>query len=210
MRRASLAFALVALATLTLGARPANATVDAVLRYTVPYQHLSTDDVCLMRLPVLARFGIPAAALTEASLTATRVLQQFPSRHYANVNLAAPGKKLVHTYVSDRITTNGVWEYAMKLDVTRLATAGGTSIAGRTRTIRTAKLALIAIAKNLEDASQGSYQLTLTFTGLPSQAGLPGTELHATTLDAYSVDHPLLNAYISELIDVEGSCPQWE
>ncbi len=64
------------------------------------------------------------------------------------------------------------------------------------------KLALIAIAKNLEDASQGSYQLSVTFTGLP------GTELQATTLDAYSVDSPLLNAYISELIDVEGSCPE--
>ncbi|MCC6624463.1 MAG: hypothetical protein IT385_24655 [Deltaproteobacteria bacterium] len=200
-------FALATLALGTLGTIPAHATVEGFIQYTVPYKSVQTDDICFMRLPMLAQFGIPQAAVTVASLTPTAILKNFPTPQFVNINLAAPTKRMVHTYVSDAITSTGVWEYTMKLDVSALSTANGTTLAGRTSTIKSAKLALLAIARNMDDLSDGNYRLRVTFTGLPSQTGVVGTKLYATTQYAYTATSPLLVAYENELIDVEGSCP---
>lgn len=198
---------LIALATTALVSLPAHATVEGYILYNVPYRSVQTDDICFMRLPLLASFGIPQAALAQASLTPTQVLQDFPTPHYFNNNLAAPTTPMVHTYVSDAITSTGVWEYSMKLDVRALAAANGTTATGRAATIRAAKLALLAIARNMDDLSDGNYRLRVTFIGLPSQTGLPGSTLNASTRYPYTSTSPLLIAYERELIDVEGSCP---
>jgi len=186
---------------------PAQATVEGYILYNVPYQHLQADDVCFMRLPLYTSFGIPTASVTLASLTPTAILKDFPTRSYVNVNLAAPTKLMVHTYVSDAVTANNVWEYTMKLNVSALSVANGTTTAGRSATLKAAKLALLAIARNMDNISDGNYRLKVTFTGLPSQNALPGTRLNATTVFAYTSTSPLLIAYDRELIDVEGSCP---
>jgi hypothetical protein len=192
----------------SLVAVPAQATVDAIIQYNIPYRSIQTDDICFMRLPLYTSIGIPAAVLTEASLTPTQILKDFPRRQYVNLNLAAPARAMVHTYVSDSVTPAGVWEYTMKLDVTALSTYNGTSLTGRTNTYRSAKLALLAIARNLDDVSNGSYRLKVTFVGLPSATSVPGTKLNATTAYPYTSASPLLIAYERELIDVEGSCPE--
>lgn len=199
--------ALTALAAATLGSSPALATVEGYILYNVPYQSVQTDDVCFMRLPLLASFGIPQAALAQATLAPTQIRQDFPTPHYFNNNLAAPATPMVHTYVSDAITTTGVWEYTMKLDVRALAAANGTTASGRAATIKAAKVALLALARNMDDLSDGNYRLRVTFVGLPSQVGLTGTTLYASTRYPYTSTSSLLTSYERELIDVEGSCP---
>jgi hypothetical protein len=188
-------------------ATPVSATVEAFLEYNVPYAQPQTGDICLRRLPVLASLGVPGAAVAQASLKPTRVYKDFPAPSYVNINLAATTPPMVHTYVSDSINEAGEWRYSMKLDVSALAAANGGTLDGRARTIRAAKLALLAIAKDLEDLSAGNYYLRATFVGLPSQSGLAGTPLHATTVYAYSVASPLLGQYEAELLDQHGSCP---
>jgi hypothetical protein len=191
--------------------RAAEATVEGYAMYNVPYQHRQTSDICFMRLPVLASFGIPQAVLAQASLAPTQVLKDYPSRSYVNINLASPARPMVHTYLSDGVTVSGVWEYSMKLDVTALAAYNGTTVAGRQATIRSAKLALLAMARNMEDLSHGNYRLRVTFVGLPSQTGLTGTKLYASTLYAYTVESPLIQAYENELLNRGGSCNlDWE
>lgn len=186
---------------------PAQATVEGYILYNVPYQHLQTDDICFMRLPLYTSFGIPTASMAAASLTPTAILKDFPTKSYVNVNLAAPAKLMVHTYVSDAVTSSNVWEYTMKLDVTALAAANGTTATGRKATIKAAKLALLAISRNMDDISDGNYRLKVTFTGLPSQVGLVGTKLNASTIYPYTSTSALLIAYDRELINTEGSCP---
>jgi len=199
--------ALTALVSTMAVALPAQATVEGYVLYNVPYQHPQTDDVCFMRMPLYASFGIPTASMANATLSPTAILKDFPTKTYFNNNLAAPTKLMVPTYVSDAVTATGVWEYTMKLSVTALATANGTTTAGRSATIKSAKLALLAIARNMDDISDGNYRLKVTFVGLPVQNGVPGTKLNATTAFPYTSTSPLLVAYDRELIDVEGSCP---
>ena len=201
---------LVALSALLFSfvAVPAQATVDAIIQYNIPYQSIQTDDICFMRLPLYTSIGIPAAVLTQASLTPTQILKDFPRRTYVNLNLAAPARAMIHTYVSDSVTAAGVWEYTMKLDVSALSTYNGTTLAGRSATYKSAKLALLAIARNLDDVSNGNYRLKVTFVGLPSSTSVLGTKLNATTAYPYTSTSPLLIAYERELIDVEGSCPE--
>lgn len=197
---------LAALAT-TAFAAPAQATVEGYILYNVPYKHVQTDAICFMRLPLLASFGIPQASLAQATLAPTQIRKDFPTATYFNNNLAAPAKLMVHTYVSDAVTATGVWEYSMKLDVRALATANGTTASGRASTIKSAKLALLALARNMDDLSNGNYRLSVAFIGLPSQTGLAGTALNATTRFPYTSTSALLIAYENELIDVDGSCP---
>lgn len=197
---------LTALAALAATA-PAHATVEGYILYNVPYLSVQTDDVCFMRLPLLSSFGIPAAQVTLASLAPTAIRKDYPTPQFININLAAPAKAMVHTYLSDAITASGVWEYSMKLDVSALSAHNGLTTSGRASTVKAAKLALLTIARNLDDLSNGSYRLRVTFTGLPSQSGLAGTKLNATTVYPYTATSALLIAYETELIDREGSCP---
>ena len=63
----------IAFITALAAGAPAGATVEGYILYNVPFQSVQTDDVCFMRLPLLTSFGIPAAQMAQASLTATAV-----------------------------------------------------------------------------------------------------------------------------------------
>jgi hypothetical protein len=190
----------------TASALPAHATVDAFMELNVPYRELQTDDVCFMKSKMWAVIGIPQGSVMNGAFRPVYVFQDqnrtaFP---YVNVNVLATTPALVPSYVSDS-WAGTVVEYRMKLDVTKYAVANGTTLAGRTKTITTAKLAVLAMARNL--ARMGSaYRLWITFVGLPSQTGIVGTKLYATTSSAYTASSTLLAAYERELVNRSRSC----
>lgn len=193
--------------SLVLASSSAQATVDVFLPYYVPYYEPQSGDVCLMRQTMLASLGIPQASTMRATAAKAQTYTEEPSVHFSNINLAGTTPAMVPTYVSDGVATDGTWEFAMKLNVTALATAMGTTVTGRRATVFAAKLYLLAMAQNMAKLSNGKYRLKVTFTGLPSQTGLPGTTLYATTSSPYSAVSPLLAAYRKELINVTASCP---
>jgi hypothetical protein len=204
MRHVRLFVALMVLAA----AAPARATVDALLDYQVPYQHLQTDDVCFLHQTMWAEIGIPPASLMRAVFAPNQIFNEtgLPTP-YVNINLAATHPAMVASYVSDSYAGN-VLTYEMSLDVTKLEAANGSTVAGRSATVKSAKLALLAVARSVAGlAGAGSWKLRVTFVGLPSQTGLTGTKLYATTQYAYGPGSPLLTAYEQELINVGGSCP---
>src|SRR5688500_346097 len=106
-----------ALALLSLLPRVARATVESFLPYYVPYYHPQTGDLCLMVQRLLTEVGIPPASQMRASAAPTQTFTDVPKPHYVNINVAATRPEMVTTYVSDAVTPAGVWEYAMKLDV---------------------------------------------------------------------------------------------
>lgn len=194
---------LFALALVVAASTPARATVDAFLEYTIPYQHLQTEDVCLTRQTMLASIGIPAGSVMRATFSPNAIFNE--NGGFTSINLIATTPPMVAAYVSDRYI-GATMEYRMTVDVTALSAANGNTVAGRAATVRAAKLALLAMSDNLRALSNGNYRLWLTFIGLPTQTGLSGTRLHATTQYPYSGFSTLLPAYQRELIDVGGSC----
>lgn len=196
---------LLAVVALVAVSVPARATVDAFLQYTTPYQQLQTDDTCMTRQTMLASIGIPAASLMEATFSPNAVYNQ-NSGGFINTNVLATAPAMVPGYVSDSFS-GAVWEYSMTLDVSALSAANGSSLAGRTQTVRSAKLALLAMSENMRTLSNDLYRLRITFFGLPNQTGLPGTRLYAVTQFPYSAPSALLAAYRRELINSHGTCP---
>ncbi len=192
---------------LALFAAPAQATVDGFIDYYVPYFHPQTEDICLMKQTMFTAFGVPETSQMHGTLAPTRTFSDQPSSRYININLAGTSPAMVGTYVSDTVTSTGVFEFAMRLDVTALATANGTGREGRAATIKASKLFLISMAQNMAALSDGKYRLRLQFVGLPSQVDLPGTALYANTSYPYSAGSPLLAAYRGELINVQDTCP---
>jgi hypothetical protein len=198
----------VALVVLSVAA-PAGATVDALLDYQVPYQHLQTDDVCFLHQTMWAEIGIPPASLMRAVLAPNQIFNEtgLPTP-YVNINLAATQPAMAAAYVSDSFAGN-ILTYEMSLDVTKLAAANGSTVAGRSATVKSAKLALLALSRSLAGlAGAAGWRLRVTFVGLPSQTGVSGTKLYATTQYAYGPGSPLLAAYEQELVNVGGSCPK--
>lgn len=184
----------------------AQATVEGFIDYTVPYYHPQTGDICLRSVPMLAEFGVPQHSLMRGTLAPTKVFAEAPTPRHININLVATEPAMVGSYVGDWVNEKGEYAYSMKLDVTALAESNGTSVTGRAATILAAKLFLIAMSQNMQSLSPSQWWLRVEFIGLPSQAGLPGTKLHAKTHWAYGPLSPLLAAYREELINLEGSC----
>ena len=92
-------------------------------------------------------------------------------------------------------------EYEAELDLTDLAAENGASLEGRKETITRAKLAVLALAKNLKEGSaSGLYRLRLSFKGLPSQDDLEGEPVLASSNWPYTGASPVLAAYEKELI----------
>ena len=198
--------ALLAAALLAVPAA-SRATIDALLDYTIIYQQLQTSDRCAMRMPMLASIGIPPASAMKAVFAPTKVFNdRLTSTTYSNINLAATSPAMVASYVSDGYSGSTLI-YSMTVDVTALSVANGTTVTGRQKTVTAAKLALLAMAYTLDDMSEGNYRLTVRFVGLPSQWGLSGTKLYATTTYPYTSSSPLLSAYGDELINRDGTCP---
>lgn len=200
---------LLVAAALLLVAAPAFATVDVLLDVNVPYQQLQTDDVCFARTPMWAQVGIPVGSAIEGSLKPWMVYRQTFSgtSGHVNLNLLAEGKPIGFTFVSDAYVGT-TYEVSVVLDVTALSAANGTTVAGRTKTLRAAKLALLAVVRDLDDLTVGLWRVKVKFVGLPSQTSLPGTKLYATTSSPYSAASALLAAYTKELVNREGSCPE--
>lgn len=186
----------------------ADATIDAILDYTIAVEHPQTGDLCFRTLPMHASIGIPPASLMMGVFSPALAFNQtgVPAGHVDINVVTKSGAAPVATYVSDAIDANGVVSYEMRVDVTPVAQKNGATAAGRARTIANAKVALLSMAESLDKLSGGKYKLRVTFVGLPSQAGLSGTPLNATTSFPYSAGSPLLAKYAAELIDVGGSC----
>ncbi len=205
MRRTfALLTALIASVTV---AAPADATVDAILDYTIVYQEPQSDDFCYRTMPMHAELGIPGGSVMMAVFAPVQIFNQsgMPSR-YVDINLVSTQPPMVPTYVSDSIDANGTMNYAMKVDVTALSKANGTTSAGRLKTVRAAKLGLLSMARSMNKLSGGKYRLKVTFVGLPSQTGLPGVVLPAATTWPYTSTSPLLATLEKEWINTGGSC----
>jgi hypothetical protein len=204
--RKTIALLAALIGTVTVAA-PADATVDAILDYTIVYQEPQSEDFCYRTMPMHAELGIPGGSLMQAVFAPVQIYNQsgMPSR-YIDINLVSTQPPMVPTYVSDSIDANGTMNYAMKVDVTALAKANGTTSLGRLKTVRAAKLSLLAMARSMNKLSAGKYRLKVTFVGLPSQSGLPGVALPASTTWPYTASSPLLATLEKEWINAGGSC----
>lgn len=196
------------LAVALLVAVPAHASVDAWFDVAVPMQHPQGDDACLRKHTMIASFGVPMASVMENLITPQLAWMQASGEH-VDVNEITEGAAapLVARYVSDSFNeANGVWSYSMELDVTALSAANGTSLTGRKDTIRRAKLFLVALSENLRTLSANRFLLRVKFVGLPSQTGIAGTKLNATTSSPYSGPSALLTQYKAQMINAENMC----
>jgi MYXO-CTERM domain-containing protein len=208
--------AAIALTACLLVASGAHATVDGVFSTNIIYQDPQEEGYCYASVPVYGEVGIPSAIKAEASLSPSYALlsvsmpegwadrQVIGGRSYIDVNAISRGAGIKHSYVFDNVASgpNGdVLEYEAELDVTDLAAENGTDLAGRGKTIAQAKLALLALAKNLKESSpSGLYRLKVSFKGLPSQSGLTGEPVYASSSWPYTGASPVLAAYEKELI----------
>lgn len=191
-----------------------HATVDGILLANIIYQEPQDENVyCYSRVPVWGEIGIPPAIVAQASLAPSYAYlavsspsgwteaQVIDNRHYINLNAIARGAAIGHTYVNDAITGSGVVEYEVELDLSALSAFNGATKEGRQKTVTQAKLAMLALAKNLKDLSSvGLYRLRVSFKGLPSQSDLDGTPVYASSAWAYTGGSPVLAAYEKELI----------
>jgi hypothetical protein len=187
---------------------PAHASIDAWLELTVPMQHPQGDDACLRKHTMIASYGVPMASVMEGLITPQLAWDQASGEHVdLNEITSGAAANLVARYVSDSYNeATHVWSYNMELDVTALKNASGTTLAGRSDTVRRAKLFLVAAAENMARLSGNRFQLRVTFVGLPSQTNVPGAKLNATTIYPYSSASTLLATYKSQLINVENMC----
>jgi hypothetical protein len=192
----------------------AGATVDGIVHANILYEAPQEQDLyCYARVPVYGEIGIPVAIAAQASLAPSWAplsvsmpggytgAKEIDGRYYLNLNAISAGAAIGHTYVNDAITQSGVVEYEVELDLTALAAANGSDKAGRKKTVTQAKLAMLALAKNLkEESATGLYRLRVTFTGLPSQSDLDGEPVYASSAWAYTGASPVLAAYEKELV----------
>lgn len=203
--------------TLALTA-PAHATVDALIPAVVIAKNVQTEGYCYLKVPVAAEVGIPIGEMIAATLSPHWALRNrttsggFPEltlikgRTYVNLNEVSVGTPLKHSYLSDEYK-GSTFIYRGELDVSDVSAKNGLTLAGRRATITRTKLALLAIAKDMGLAAGPgkSWQLYLTIKGLPSQSGLGGTPVYATTSWPYTAGSTLFASYAAELIR-NGDC----
>ncbi len=199
-------------------AAPAHATVDAMIPAIVIAKNVQTEGYCYLKVPMAAEVGIPVGEMIAATLSPHWALRNrstaggfaelttIRGKSYVNLNEIAVGTPLKHTYLLDEYKGT-TFIYRAELDASDLAAKNGTTLAGRRATILKTKLALLAIAKDmaLVAGAGNPWQLHLTIKGLPSQSGLTGTPLYATTSWPYTAGSSLLAKYAAELIRA-GDC----
>lgn len=200
----NLALAFVGLA----GSMPSFATVDALIDYTIIHRQLQTDDVCYKTLPMWAEIGIPAASQMQGTLAPAWIFKQNSlGNTYVDINEISRTSGLKAEYVNDSFDAQtGVYTYSMRLDLSQHPAISDSSGKARQAIVDQAKFMLLAMNKNLGLYYPGKYKLWLTVSGLPSQTGLSGTPLPATTQYPYTAQSPLKAAFEKELINVGGSC----
>jgi len=206
------------LAILVSLAAPAHATVDALIPAIVIVKNVQTEGYCYLKVPVAAEVGIPIGEMIAATLSPHWALRNrvtaggFPElttirgTSYVNLNELAVGTPLKHTYLLDEYK-GSTFIYRAELDVSELAAKNGATLDGRRATVLKTKLALLGIAKDMGLAAGAGnpWQLHLAVKGLPSQTGLSGTPVYATTAWPYTAGSPLLAKYTAELIR-SGDC----
>lgn len=184
------------------------ATVDGIYTHVLISQDIQSNDLCYRTLPVMGEFGVAEGIIAHAVFSPLKILYVRAGRpsEELNINLAATNPAMQYSYADDQPYDPLVPQLSLKVNVSALAQANGLSLTGRVQTIKSAKIALLSLAKNLSHLGQGKYRLKVEFVGLPSQQNLAGEKLNATTQYAYSAASPLLKAYERELINVEGNC----
>lgn len=199
----ALVMALTALAT----PLSATATVEALTTYNIVTEDVQSGDLCFLKMPAYAEYGIgglPEALLSVKPVFLPRVASAGPSQVQAN-QIAAWGGASVE-FVDLGFEEEDIQVYRFSVDLSAAHAQNGSSLAGRARTISVAKLALLAINKNLHEIWPDKYKLFVTFKNLPSQNGISGTTLNSTTNWSYTNNSPLIAAYTTELINTQGFC----
>ena len=208
MKRGLVLFVAIVGAGILGSAHPAHATVDAWFAVATPVQAMQTEGVCFRDHTMHAAFGIPMMSVAKA-LTMPALVYVDDAPAYEDMNAITTGLDTfpIVTYLNDSFQeATGVWSFDIKVNLGAVARANGTSVAGRTDTIRRGKLLLLALVQNFHRVANGKYRLRVVFEGLPTQTGLPGTPLYATTQSPYSSTSRYLSAYRSELAVGAAGC----
>lgn len=194
---------------LAAGAVPlsATATVEALTAYNIVTEDVQSGDLCFLKIPAYAEYGIgglPEALLSVKPVFLPRQASAGPTEVQAN-QIATWGGAAVDL-VDLGFEEGDIQVYRFNIDLAPAHARNGASLSGRERTVSVAKLALLAINKNLHEIWPGKYKLFVTFQNLPSQTGLSGSALNATTAWPYTNGSPLIASYTAELINTQGFC----
>lgn len=211
MKKIPYAFA-VALIT---SAPIALATVDAVIPYTIAYEQVQTGDICLGRMPMQAVLGIPVASAAKATFSPAYMFVESmgePTSSSENINLLGTNPGIAATFLNDEWDEAKKTIYAkIEIDVGGISKADR-SVAGRQKTINTAKLAILALANNMKlslfKPDYVYYKLDVVVKNLPSQDGLSGTKVYETTKYPYTESSSLLRQYRKDVLNRENGCPE--
>jgi hypothetical protein len=190
-------------------ATPSGATVTSLYDQVIIVADPQSADLCYSTVPVLGDFGIASGLMMQATFSAYRVphVPAAGEPPYVDINVVATSPPMVPSFVDDGFDeATKTHMLRMKLDVSDLAASAGANEDGRRRVVQAAKLGLLAMTENMRKLSNGRYRLWVEIEGLPDQADLSGTPLHAKTKRPYSASSPLLAAYSTELINRHGSC----
>ncbi len=188
-------------------ARTAQATVESLTNYHVVVERLQSEDLCLLKVPAYAEYGIPGvpeAELSAEPLMIPRRASAGPVTSQANAIATFGGAKVLFvdvTYDDDNIPT-----YTFTVDMLAAQTQNGNSLVGRTKTLKAAKLTLLALNENFVSVFPNSYRFFAEFVNLPNQDDLAGTPLNATTMWPYTNSSEFITAYKAELLNLNGSC----
>lgn len=192
----------------------AEATSSEYAEFYIPYQRVQSDYVCLDRQIMQGQFGIPLASMMHGIFADSRTLHQQGSgpNTYANINLLYQANAAIPWQLNfDTYHANGITDYSFTLNLAALNAANGSNVQGRQKTINTAKLAIISMAKTAELMhGVGKFRLWIRWDNLPSDSGLTGTPVldgapvpaGATTTSGwpFTSSSPLYNIYRNEMI----------
>lgn len=190
-------------------ALPARATSDAIYKQIIVSQDPQSGDFCLTKMPIWGVFGDAAWLALRGVFTPYNVPYLTGSGVVGlvkNINVTATQPELNTSLGALESTSYSVYEYGGEVDVSAYVRSRQGDASSLQTAVNTIKLALVAMAKNLDAVSDGKFRLTVTFIGLPSQQGLVGTPLYAKTNSPYSKASPLLKAYEKELLNQTDSC----
>jgi len=182
------------------------ATVDSFIGYTVPYQEIQSDGICMKDMTMKAEIGIPASSRITAVFSPALIFSQNIGQEnsYININILGEG---IEAEMTDEEYTGTKVVYTFELDFAELTAKNGESEAGRIATIKAAKLAVISIIENLNrDNILLPEQAFITMKNLPSQWKLEGSRVYPTTMYPYSKFSSFYTTYKNELINLDGTC----
>ena len=184
----------------------AQATVESRINYFVYADAVQTSGYCEIGMPMIAEFGMPAEpymkGLFSKAIAAEHTIGQ--PLAYKDINVLSDSSFNFQLTNQEYQENQAVWNFNMTMNLSGLSSQANTR-EKRAEVIETAKLAIIGINANLQEAV-GLYKLKLKVMGLPNQSDLEGERVYEETQYPYTSSSPLVAAYRSELINVEGEC----